>query len=375
MIKNNDHNNLENLLTNDAFCQWVSGFSMGNNKTFWDNWLAENPDNLTLVTQAKSIISAFDNPNEALLEAEIDSETARIWETIEAAKIVQMRPNRLENVKKMPKIAPKMWTNWLKLAASVALLVAAGLWFFSKNTTRSTPSVLSRVEASKTAIYNVTTDTTVRFSDGSTAQLKRGSSIEFDKNFAGTQRIVTLHAGEAFFEVTKNAEKPFVVYANDIVTKVLGTSFVVRTSNTEGGISSVVVRTGRVAVFKKADFAKPETETKDSVLLLPNQQVSRKTIVTPLVISLAELPILLEKPVENPEFTFENAPIVDILKTLEKAYGVKIDANEAVLKTCRLTISLGHQDTLFDKLSVICKVINANYEVLETKIRLNGKGC
>ena len=364
MIKNNDHNNLEDLLVNSAFCQWINGQSTGVNNTFWDNWLVENPHHLTILTQAKSIVLTLGNQTERLTETEIDSEVARILATVEASKIVQM----------LPKTTPKTLPNWLKWAASVALLVAVGLWFFNNRTIR-TPSVFSGVEPTKMDIHNVATDTTIQFSDGSTAQLKRGSSIQFEKNFTGTQRVVTLLSGEAFFEVTKNPEKPFIVFANDIVTKVLGTSFVVRTSNTEGGMSSVVVRTGQVVVFKKTDFAKAETEAKDSVLLLPNQQVSRKTIVTPLVISLVEIPILIEKPVENPNFVFENAPIVDVLKTLEKAYGVKIEANEAVLKTCRLTISLGNQDTLYDKLGVICRVINASYEILETKIKVTGKEC
>jgi transmembrane sensor len=299
----------------------------------------------------------YNNLEEMLSKAEIDIEAARILKTVQEPKTVRLIPN------------------WLKWAASIALLVATGFWFFNSRTTMRDPSVLSMIEPSKMDIQNVTTDTTIRFSDGSTAQLKRGGSIQFEKNFTGTQRVVTLLLGEAFFEVTKNPEKPFIVYANDIVTKVLGTSFVVRTSNTEGEISSVMVRTGKVAVFKKADFAKLETEVKDSILLLPNQQVSRKIMVTPLVASLVEMPVLIEKPVENPNFVFDNAPIMDVLKTLEKAYGVQIEANEAILKTCRMTISLGSQDTLYDKLKVICKVIGAHYEVVDTKIKVVGKGC
>ena len=163
--------------------------------------------------------------------------------------------------------------------------------------------------------------------------------------------------------------------ANDIVTKVLGTSFTIRTSNTEGGTSSVVVRTGRVAVFKKADFSKLETADKDVVFLTPNQQVNRKETTSPLVVSIVEKPVLIEKPVDNPDFVFENVPISVVLNTLEKAYSVQIIADEAILRSCRMTISLGSKDALFDKLQVICKVIGAKVEISDTRILVLGKGC
>lgn len=361
LMKNQNYQKIEDLLSSDAFCQWLRGNTTETDSTQWDNWLADDPNREILVKQAKTVLIALKNTEMNLTQEEIDAEASRILHTIDAVE----EPKRV-------RLMPFRWAT----AAALTLLAVAGIWFLGKNRQINTPSVLEANSTQIIDIQSVKTDTTILFSDGSTAQLKRGSSLQFDKHFSGAQRSVTLVNGEAFFDVTKNKDKPFVVYANDIVTKVLGTSFTVRTSNnTEGGISSVVVRTGKVAVFKKSDFTKPETEIKDSVLLLPNQQVSRKVTVTPLVPSLVEMPVLIEKPIENPNFSFDNAPITDILTTLEKAYSVQIEANEPILKTCRMTISLGNQDTLFDKLKVICKVIGAQYEVVDTKIKLTGKGC
>jgi transmembrane sensor len=356
-MKNYSHNNLEELLTNDTFCDWLIGQATDSETAFWDNWLSENPDRLVIVEQAKLVVQAFKNPESGVSKEDIDAEAARILDTVQPPKVVRFVPN------------------WLKMAASIALLIAAGLWFFNKNKTTSTPSVSEANLAQIIDIQKVSKDTTIRFSDGSTAQLKRGGSIQFDNNFVGKQRIVTLLSGEAFFDVTKNPEKPFIVMANDIVTKVLGTSFTIRTSNTEGGTSSVVVRTGRVAVFKKSDFSKLETVDKDVVFLTPNQQASHKENTSPLVVSIVEKPVLIEKPVDNPDFVFENVPISVVLNTLEKAYNIQIVADEAILKSCRMTISLGSKDALFEKLQVVCKVIGAKYEVSDTRIIVSGKGC
>ncbi len=357
-MKDNEHNNLEDLLSDNGFCQWLNGQGNDRDKVYWDSWLSENPNRVAIVKQARTCLTAIKNQESMLSKAEIDLEATRILQAIQEVKVVPLLPV------------------WLKLAASIALLAVAGWWFISKESSINTTLSLSNTFETQTInIQNVIRDTIIRFSDGSTAQLKRGGSIQFDKDFAGKQRVVNLLSGEAFFDVTKNPEKPFIVYANDIVTKVLGTSFTVRTSNSEGNISSVVVRTGRVAVFKKSEFSKPEMVLRDSILLTPNQQVNRKENTEPLMVSLIEKPILIERPVDNPDFVFDNAPISAVLNTLQKAYNIPIVADEAIIKSCRLTISLGNQDALFEKLQVICKVIGAKYEMNATKIILSGKGC
>ncbi len=359
-MKNYDHAYLEDLLIQDSFCQWVLDQANETNTAFWESWLNDDIGHQAILDQAKTVLETFKHQDALLSAVEIEVETARILQSVRPPKVVPLIPN------------------WFKLAASIALLVAAGLWFFNEKGTISTPSVSESLSVQMIDIQRVGTDTTIQFSDGSTVQLKQGGSIQFDKNFIGKERVVTLVAGEAFFDVTKNPEKPFIVFANDIVTRVLGTSFTVRTSNTEGATSSVVVRTGRVAVFKKADFAKPNTpvavDTQKCIFLTPNQQVNTKENTVSLVASVVEKPILLESPAKNPDFKFDDAPIADVLKILEVAYGVQIVADNAILKSCRLTISLG-KDDLFVKLKVICKVIGAKYEVANTKVILTGKGC
>lgn len=81
--------------------------------------------------------------------------------------------------------------------------------------------------------------------DGTKVWLNADSKIEFPKHFAGNTREVTLH-GEAYFEVTKNPAKAFVVKSDYITTKVYGTSFNMRAYTKED--ASVALITGSVAV-------------------------------------------------------------------------------------------------------------------------------
>jgi len=80
--------------------------------------------------------------------------------------------------------------------------------------------------------------------EGSVVTLNKGTAIHYRRQFAGTSRQVEME-GEAFFSVTADKNKPFVVNTNGVSITVLGTSFNVRT---DGGKTEVVVETGRVEV-------------------------------------------------------------------------------------------------------------------------------
>lgn len=85
----------------------------------------------------------------------------------------------------------------------------------------------------------------VQLADGSTVTIGRKSRIKYPAGFAGEKRDVILE-GEAFFEVAKNANKPFTVLTGDVHTEVLGTSFKV-TAQPKAAVEVAVV-TGKVRV-------------------------------------------------------------------------------------------------------------------------------
>lgn len=145
----------------------------------------------------------------------------------------------------------------LAVAASVAaLVVVAGFGFYFYRA--SLASHLVTLAAGHTV-------KAYRLADGTTVSLNRGSSITYDrKQFNRYNRHLTL-SGEAFFQVAKNPEIPFTVYANHTQTTVRGTSFNVKAyaSLVENVVS---VREGSVEV----------TDNNRSVLatLTPGQQLT-----------------------------------------------------------------------------------------------------
>jgi hypothetical protein len=188
------------------------------------------------------------------------------------------------------------------------------------------------------------------------------------------------------------------VYANELVTKVLGTSFWVKAREGSTKIT-VEVKTGRVSVYTKPQLGKDGSTAHremegvlhlgthyihhrestmhrrmEGVVLYPNQKIiyARKEIR--MIKTLVEKPeIVAPKPKMYP-FIFEDSPMSQVFRSLEKAYGVDIVYDENVMKRCPLTATLTDL-TLYEKLDVICKAIEARYEIIDGKIVIQGKGC
>lgn len=117
----------------------------------------------------------------------------------------------------------------LAAAAACLLLVLTG------------PGLLLRLQASH---MSATAEIrTLRLEDGSTVRLAAESAI--DVAFAPGMRQVRLLRGEAFFEVVRDAARPFTVVSGDVLTTVLGTAFEVHRA---GDATEVTVREGVVQV-------------------------------------------------------------------------------------------------------------------------------
>jgi hypothetical protein len=218
--------------------------------------------------------------------------------------------------------------------------------------------------------------------DGSFITLKPGSSVKYPEHFSADKRDVYL-SGEAFFEIEKNAGKPFFVYNRNLVTHVLGTSFNIKTDENNKKIEVSVV-TGKVEVYERDENADDIKQRKNKGLIItPNQKViygeENKTFDATLVD--VPLPIALYKdsiqasPEKVPTaFIYESARFESILKALQATYGVNIEVEDENINNCLFTGDITDQN-LYKKLDILCQSLNNTYEVKGTSILIRGKGC
>jgi hypothetical protein len=231
---------------------------------------------------------------------------------------------------------------------------------------------LKKTEAFSPSRYitNTTQETLITIlPDSSKVSLEPGSTMKFLYN--STERTVALN-GEAFFEVTHNPEVPFFVHANEVITKVLGTSFRVKAREGERQIT-VAVKTGKVSVYAIQESV-PASSTPKEIILTPNQQIvfdktekeiSKQIVKNPQVILPIEQIRLMR---------FEEAPVSEIFLALEKAYGVDIDFDETIFSLCELTTVIA-EDGLYNRLDIICDAIGTTYQLKDDQIVISDTGC
>ncbi|MGN6420109.1 MAG: FecR domain-containing protein [Pseudobacter sp.] len=179
--------------------------------------------------------------------------------------------------------------------------------------------------------------------DGTGVWLNTSSSIQFPTAFAGNKREVTI-TGETYFEVAKDAAKPFIVHTNDMAVQVLGTQFnieawpgkaVVNTTLLQGSVSvergdkKVKLKPGQQAIAAQQITVSSNADIDQVMAWKQGKFVFRATNIQDIMENLAryyDFEVQYQGTVTSSLFagTFErNAPLSEILLFLEKTGGVR----------------------------------------------------
>ena len=125
-------------------------------------------------------------------------------------------------------------------------------------------------ELAVTTKYGSKTD--IQLPDGSKVWLNSGSSLKYDKQFGKELREVVL-SGEAFFDVVRNAEKPFIIHTTNMDIKVLGTRFNVKSYANDKQSEASLIH-GSIEVFiKKEGLKKILSEPNHKIVVMNDQEI------------------------------------------------------------------------------------------------------
>lgn len=225
-------------------------------------------------------------------------------------------------------------------AAATLALVCLSVWFafnYSQPATLQTISTLAETR-------------TLQLPDGTSVMLNHFSSLTYPKRFSANQRKVTLQ-GEAYFEVAKKKQHPFVVEAGAIQVKVLGTHFNIDAYPGNPEIRTTLLQ-GSVAV------SRPGTSTQ--VMLKPNEiaiyNKEKKTIQRENVENATE-----ELAWQRGEFIFNHQPLQDIARELSNSFGVPIHIPDTALQNYHITARFPNHESLDTILSLLQKADYFNY--------------
>lgn len=212
--------------------------------------------------------------------------------------------------------------------------------------------------------------------DGSEVTLHPSSEIFLSPDFGESTRELRL-TGEAFFDVKRDPHKPFVVYSNEVTTRVLGTSFNIKAYARDKEIT-VAVRTGRVSVYTGKDRSRGVNDIRRDdreVILTPNQQMVYRREKAEVLKQLVEEPEIILPETDLFHMQFENAEVASIFEVLEENYGISIRFDKDKLSQCRLTTTMSDEG-LYERIEIICKAIGASYSIDDdAAIIIQSDGC
>lgn len=192
--------------------------------------------------------------------------------------------------------------------------------------------------------------------DRTDVYVNSATTLKYPKGFEGDERIVELN-GEAFFDVTPDKSKPFIINANQISVKVLGTSFNVKNYDNDEWIL-VTVETGLVSVTI--------SEENSSIQLSPYEElwINKEDYSFSKIKKDAHYASLWRKG----HLYFDKTPINDVINALNRNYNVNIELESPEKK---YIISGEHDNkNLQSVLNSICFITNLKQRTEDHRIIL-----
>ena len=196
--------------------------------------------------------------------------------------------------------------------------------------------------------------------DGTQVALNAGSSLSYPEKFNGKERKVSLE-GEAFFDVTHDEKKAFVISAEDLQIRVLGTSFYVNTQTEENSME-VVLLSGSIQLNlgNKQMILEPGDK---AVVLKHNGEIVKHENTDPNLLAW-----------KTRVMSFTDAPLSEIIDVLKNVYHKDIVVLNPEINNCRITATFEGQS-----LEAIIMVLQSTIDIIArpkgNSIELSGSGC
>lgn len=169
---------------------------------------------------------------------------------------------------------------------------------------------------------------TLALSDGSLVYLNAETSVKYPVVFGGSERMVELD-GEAYFEVAKDASRPFIVRMNGVDVKVTGTSFNARAYRNEGKVVTTLIE-GRVEVNGKT--------------IIPGEQARYEVGNGDLEVAKVDVEHFIAW--KEGYFVFRNERLEDVMRTLARWYKVEYYFIDEASKDVRIGARFGRYNDM-----------------------------
>lgn len=301
-------------------------------------WRQQSEENEKYFRQVKEI---FENASAVTVQVEFDTDAA--WNKVRSR--LNKSNDNVILINRTPYFSP------LRIAATIFLVVALSTVIYLKT---APPVQTLAVESERTTRQDT-------LPDGSTAFLNKKTELQYEYNPREKTRKVKLK-GEAYFTVKHEVEKPFIIEADEILVRDIGTEFNLKAYPDKDTIE-IVVTHGEVQFYTQQDPGL-------------NLKAGEKAIYS----KRAKEFYRIEKPDTNilayktKVFSFNNTELQTVVTLLNDVYDSKISLASESLYTCRLTANF-KEDNPEIIVEVIAETMGLELTKKDDQLILSGKGC
>jgi ferric-dicitrate binding protein FerR (iron transport regulator) len=313
---------VEDFLTDEFFVRWVKNPGP-ETEHFWKSWIEKNPDKVPAIVEAKEIVDSINYKNR------FSPSKQEYNEVLENIVKHQSSWTQLGYTQRKDRL-----TFLVKYAALFLLFLcfSALMLYLNENQSKE-QQVIRMIEAQNPDGVKTTFD----LADGTIVKLNAGSKLTYPEEFSDESRLVSLE-GEAFFIVTHDEKRPFIVNTADLTSMVLGTSFNVN-SYFDHGQTTVSVASGQVGVRKNNGVSR----LNGAYFLLKQNQMLTYNSIENMIVEQDSVPAEVFAWKDN-TIIFNHTPFNKIVSKLQRWYGVQFEVENEKVFTGRFTGTYINQD-------------------------------
>ena len=302
-----------------------------------DQWRAADPLHEQYFTQCAAVFGVQAENDTAAYD--IDAAWTKVKAEISEAKVLEMKPQPVTTD----------WKTAFRIAAILAV-IAGITWWLNVLNEYSEPVKI-------TASANIVRDT---LPDGSSVTLNRYASLTTKSSFGKNNRTLELK-GEAYFNVRHDDELPFIIEANGVFIKDIGTAFNVDASG-DSSYVEVIVEEGEVYFYLEGQEGLHLTKGQGAIYHSQTHTITRLENINSTRTAYT-----------TGILRFNNTKLNDAALAISGLYGVLIDVDPAIAN-CNITVTFNKED-LETVLNVICETLGIQYERIDNHIQLKGSVC
>ncbi|MGR3812295.1 FecR family protein [Jiulongibacter sp. NS-SX5] len=295
-------------LQEDLLARYFEGIANEDELAQINNWIQQSEANRK---ELEAYHKIWNGSNKSNFNPDIDA----AWQKVSSATVSKSKKS--------------YWA----FAAAIAAILAFGVYFLFND---------SPEEIQYLGLTTENNQTEYTLEDGSTVTLNAFSHLEYPESFTEKERRVKL-IGEAFFDISKNPEKPFIIEANGTEVRVLGTSFNIQARDENVKVS---VNSGKVEFSKTEQTKVVLTKGEEAQYESSNDTIKTAPILDRNIFAF-----------KTKIFEFDKSKLPEVIQTLNKGYLSNIKLEGTAWETYEITTRF-ENEKLTDALDIIAETLD-----------------